>query len=207
MLEYEYTTDAAPINKRCKYTDDYIGLRFGSLVVISYPAKNGVRAAGAICRCDCGNLQLVPTIGKLLNGKTTQCAACGHKATGRAKSAWWSAHPEYRKSGDNPYRDERLYKVWMNMRSRCNDDYGYCKDVEVCDEWHNYPTFREWAYSHGYDESAPRGVCTIDRINPFGNYEPSNCRWVDMKTQSQNKRSHWLRMSEEERQQALAQAK
>ena len=95
----------------------------------------------------------------------------------------------------------------MGMKSRCNDRTGYCKDVAVCDEWRDYPTFREWAYSHGYDESAPKGECTIDRINPFGNYEPSNCRWVDMKTQAQNKRTHWLRMSEAEREAALASAR
>jgi hypothetical protein len=41
--------------------------------------------------------------------------------------------------------------------------------------------------ANGYDPKAKRGECTIDRIDVDGNYEPSNCRWVDMKTQVQNK--------------------
>ena len=32
------------------------------------------------------------------------------------------------------------------------------------------------------------GIITIDRINVDGNYEPSNCRWVDAKIQRSNQR-------------------
>ena len=31
---------------------------------------------------------------------------------------------------------------------------------------------------------------TLDRINPFGNYEPSNCRWATYKEQVHNQRRH-----------------
>lgn len=37
------------------------------------------------------------------------------------------------------------------------------------------------------------GVCTIDRINPYGNYEPSNCRWISNVEQQKNKRKDWDR--------------
>ena len=62
------------------------------------------------------------------------------------------------------------------------------RGITVCEEWHDFATFKEWAYSNGYDENAAQYECTIDRINNDGNYEPSNCRWVDMKTQSKNTR-------------------
>lgn len=57
----------------------------------------------------------------------------------------------------------------------------------MCDEWYNsYLEFEQWALNNGYDENAPRGKCTIDRIDVNGNYCPENCRWVDQKTQMSN---------------------
>lgn len=38
----------------------------------------------------------------------------------------------------------------------------------------------------GYDETALRGKCIIDRINVNGNYYPENCRWVTMGVQLKN---------------------
>jgi hypothetical protein len=100
------------------------------------------------------------------------------------------------KHGERSRRyNERLYNVWNGMKTRCINPnaksyraYGG-RGITVCDEWlHNFPAFQEWAITHGYDETAPFGECTIDRIDVNGNYEPSNCRWVSMEVQQTNKR-------------------
>ena len=37
----------------------------------------------------------------------------------------------------------------------------------------------------------PSDEFTLDRINPFGIYEPSNCRWVTWEVQKMNKRANF----------------
>ena len=61
---------------------------------------------------------------------------------------------------------------------------------EVLDDEENFSTFEdlyqeaERALENGYKEGL-----TLDRINVNGNYEPSNCRWINIKEQQSNRRS------------------
>ena len=81
------------------------------------------------------------------------------------------------------------------MKQRCfrqsSKAYKYYggRGITVCDEWLKYENFMKWAYSHGYDPNVERGKCTIDRIDVNGDYEPNNCRFVDMVDQNNNKRN------------------
>ena len=87
-----------------------------------------------------------------------------------------------------------IYNVWREMRQRCNNPnnrYYYMyggKGVKVCELWANdFLAFNEWANSNGYKEGL-----TIDRIDGDKDYEPGNCRWVDMKVQSNNTKRNVL---------------
>lgn len=91
--------------------------------------------------------------------------------------------------------ERRLHAVYNGMKDRCynpkSESYRYygARGISMCDTWlNNYEEFRDWAVESGYVEDAPRGACTIDRIDSNGNYEPNNCRWVDMKVQNGNRR-------------------
>lgn len=92
----------------------------------------------------------------------------------------------------------------MAMKNRCyyTEDTAYKyyggRGIRICDEWLNsekfdgrstkgWVTFQKWALEHGYCDGL-----TIDRINSNGDYEPSNCRWITMKAQSNNRRSNRL---------------
>lgn len=95
-----------------------------------------------------------------------------------------------------PYSNERgrLYLVWNGMKTRClNKNFRQYKDyggrgIKVCDEWMNYADFQTWALESGYDENAPRGQCTLQRIDNDGDYCPSNCCWVPLSEQFLNRR-------------------
>jgi hypothetical protein len=82
----------------------------------------------------------------------------------------------------------RAYKSWQHMLQRCgnknNDawmDYGG-RGIRVCDRWLEFANFHA-------DMGDPPPGKTLDRINFDGNYELSNCRWADWKTQAQNRRN------------------
>ena len=200
MKDWEnYTTEAEPMVKALKYRDDYIGQRFGNLVVIGYPVdRYGIRCGGAVCVCDCGNRKNVNTFYELISGFVSMCSECGRKLRDEKLKPHLDKLHEARKGKYYEYNKERLYSVWVGMISRGKCQSGAYADVSVCDEWQDYFNFREWALANGYDKDAPRGECTIDRINPFGNYEPSNCRWVDWDTQLHNKRRDWLKAHPQE---------
>lgn len=83
------------------------------------------------------------------------------------------------KHGD---RYTRLYRCWINMRSRCLNKnskkyqhYG-AKGIKICEEWNDYKIFKKWAIENGY-----RDDLTIDRIDVKGNYEPNNCQFISNK--------------------------
>lgn len=77
------------------------------------------------------------------------------------------------------------------MRQRCSKTYrdGYDRyggrGITVCDEWdRSFIAFKTWADSAGYMDDL-----SIDRIDPDGNYGPSNCRWATIQEQGDNKRN------------------
>lgn len=172
---------------------DLTGQKFGRLTVIEY---GGVTDHFAYwhCKCDCGNT-IVVRGQSLWKGNTRSCGCLFRELS--AQRMFNNSHTLVHGESQT-----RLYKVWVNMVSRCTNpdvpSYRYygARGITVCDEWKNsYLAFREWAMENGYDENAPRGVCTLDRINNDGNYEPSNCRWVSMRVQSHNKRKRAARIT------------
>lgn len=88
------------------------------------------------------------------------------------------------------YYESRLYRIWYNMRNRCNNPnnpnfpYYGGRGIKVCEEWdQNYNSFEQWAISNGYQDDL-----TVDRKDVNGNYEPNNCKWSTRKEQTNNRR-------------------
>lgn len=97
--------------------------------------------------------------------------------------------PLYNKYRDKPNfnRIVRLLRQkWYNLMDRCyneNNIHNYYGRVVVCDEWKtNSSMFVAWALENGFKEGL-----YLDRIDPNGNYEPSNCRFVTQLISQKNK--------------------
>lgn len=158
---------------------DLTGQTFGKLIVIKYVyTKN--HFLYWLCKCDCGNEKI----------------CCGHELkNGNIKSCGCLKKSRKQDIGN----DKRLYNVWNTIRHRCYNPkrnsyhlYGG-KGIGLCDEWQNdFSAFRDWALDNGYDETAKRGECTIDRIDNNKDYSPDNCRWTNMKIQCNNRSDNRL---------------
>lgn len=157
---------------RC--TIDLTGRTFGRLTVIQYDhSKNG---AYWLCRCECGKTKVIKG-NSLTKGVTTSCGC---------KSREMSIN----RSTTHGMTGTRIYRIRSGMIARCYKEnatsypkYG-AKGITVCDEWlgeNGFINFYNWAMENGYKDNL-----TLDRINPKGNYEPSNCRWATYKEQANN---------------------
>ncbi len=151
---------------------DLTGRRFGKLKVKEMAKYRKGRRVVWTCECDCGNIIDIPGVNLTKKNGTKSCGCICRK------------HGMF---------GTRIYGVWRSMKERCYvesnisyHNYGG-RGITVCDEWQEFIPFMEWAYANGYDETAERGECTLDRIDVNGNYEPSNCRWVPMSVQSNNR--------------------
>lgn len=82
-----------------------------------------------------------------------------------------------------------LTNTWHGMMRRCyrtdHKSYPYygALGVKVCERWHSFDNFINDL------GDKPQGT-TLDRKDPYGDYEPSNCRWATPKEQANNKRKH-----------------
>lgn len=88
-------------------------------------------------------------------------------------------------------RRDPEYVCWHGIRSRChnpnNKDYALygARGISVCPRWRN--SYTAFLSDVGLK---PTPSHSLDRINPNGNYEPSNVRWATPSQQANNTRTN-----------------
>ena len=157
---------------------DLTGKRFERLVVISRVENNIHGKSVWKCKCDCGKIVNV-VAGDLKSGNTLSCGCFRKENPCRIKHGLAFKHS--------------LYYTWLDIKKRCYNerikqwnDYGG-RGISVCEEWRNdFKKFYDWAISNGWEKGL-----SLDRIDNNGNYAPTNCRWVTMNIQQNNKRNNF----------------
>ena len=159
---------------------DMVGKQFGRLTVIKSVGTDRHNSINWLCQCSCGNTKVID--GRSLRRGSTRSCGCYDRE----------------KHYTNPNRKThgmcgtRIHRIWKAMKNRCYNKNGRdyklwygSHGIIMCDEWKNsFQAFYDWAMKNGYEEGL-----SIDRIDPYGNYEPNNCRWATAKEQAQNKRN------------------
>jgi hypothetical protein len=128
------------------------------------------------CRCDCGNTTFVAS--GLLRGRQISCGCWTKTAVSRNNKA----------RAPHNLSKSREYNSWKAMRNRCLDsrhpefrNYGG-RGIGICDEWRDFVSFLRDMGERPENHS-------LDRIDSNKDYEPGNCRWATMESQSDNKRT------------------
>ena len=166
---------------------DLTGQVYERLTVIKrvddYISPSGSHQVQWLCKCKCGK-EVIVTGNNLRKGNSKSCGCYNRELLAKINLTHNASNT-------------RLYHIWICMKDRCYNpknkkykDYGG-RGIAICDEWINdFEAFANWAYDNGYIENVPRGECTIDRIDVNSNYCQQNCRWVNQKVQSNNKRNN-----------------
>lgn len=160
--------------------NDLSGNVYGKLTVLQLShTKN--RKSYWVCQCSCDNKTItIVRSDCLTSGNTKSCGCLNY---------------EHAIITHNMSKT-KLYHIWASMKNRCYNEndtnfkhYGG-KGIKVYDDWINsFEDFHLWSIDNGYIENSN---LTIDRIDTYGNYEPSNCRWVTQKIQNNNKTNNVL---------------
>lgn len=149
--------------------------RWTLLKPIKHP-KKPLAVNAWLCRCSCGTVKKT-LLASLIGGHSMSCGCLRNEMTSIKERT--HGHTMGRKASPE-------YVSWSSMRVRCsgntahNRKYYKNRGIKVCKRWERFENFLK--------DMGPRPslAYSLDRINPRGDYKPSNCRWATDLEQANN---------------------
>jgi len=155
---------------------DITGQKFNRLTAIEVAERKGCYTMWRFI-CDCGQ-EKVARVSHVTSGAIASCGC-------------YQKERQTESATKHGMSNTRIWRIWMLMHQRCRNPnstpypwYG-AKGIKVCDAWKTFEQF----YADVGDP--PSESHSIDRINPYGDYEPNNVRWATPKQQRQNTRENY----------------
>ena len=150
--------------------------KFTRLSILEFVGVTADRKKLCRVKCDCGKVRRVQ-LRFLRNGHTRSCGCI------RVDAGFTTfKHGESK----NPTPE---YQSWKSMRQRVqnprNSSYKYYggRGITITRRWDSFTTFKA-------DMGTRPPGTTLDRVNPDSGYRKTNCRWADVKTQRNNRRTN-----------------
>lgn len=161
----------------------YPGLRIGKIEVLEQTLERD--SSGYILwkiKCDCGVIRLTRSTNLNIKNKRI-ITSCGCQAY-ETNSIRETTHGASRGS------NKHLYQIWQGIKNRCLNEKAFAyknyggRGIQICDRWKNsFENFYE-DMIEGYTDGL-----TIERKEVNGNYEKSNCCWITLSEQANNRRT------------------
>ncbi len=150
--------------------NSYLTNKFNKLTIVERLPDRGHKTKVVKCLCECGNYTIVQ-YSNLVTGHTKSCGCLDN--IGNLKHGM-SASKEYKSY-------HKMIERCYNKNQDNYDRYGG-RGIVVCDRW--LESFSNFFEDMGLKPSPKH---SLEREDPNGNYEKSNCKWDTQKNQCNNK--------------------